>query len=222
VGLLDTATGRSTAELPCTADRVLALTLSPDEALLAAGFQDGKIRVWDTADNRLLACWEAKPCRAYPLLFTPDGSSLISGWEHNLAVWSLAEMPTARQYTTIRQDHREWEVAYSPNGRDRRTHLFDLPDNTQRPTFIDTSAIRCWTFSPDGKTLATGGEDKKVKLWQVPTGRYLLTLAEHPKPINGLAFDRSGRILVSTDQDGGIKVFSAASKEETDTDPAKR
>jgi len=34
--------------------------------------------------------------------------------------------------------------------------------------------------------------------------------------------DRSGRILVSTDQDGGIKVFSAASKEETDTDPAKR
>ncbi len=34
-------------------------------------------------------------------------------------------------------------------------------------------------FSPDGRTLATGSEDKTARLWEVATGKEIATLRGH-------------------------------------------
>jgi hypothetical protein len=62
-----------------------------------------------------------------------------------------------------------------------------------------TSVIVALAFSPDGKRLASGGDDRMVHLWDVLTGEELLKLRGHTRGIRALAFRPDGRCLASAD-----------------------
>lgn len=70
-----------------------------------------------------------------------------------------------------------------------------------------TQAIRSLAMTPDGKILASGSDDKTIKLWQLHTGRELVTLRGHSKPVNSLAMSQDGEILASGSEDKTIKIW---------------
>ena len=63
--------------------------------------------------------------------------------------------------------------------------------------------------SPDGRTLASGGEDRMIRLWEVPTGRPLARWEAHDDHITALAFRPDGRTLVSGAADGMLRRSAA-------------
>jgi len=58
-------------------------------------------------------------------------------------------------------------------------------------------------FSPDGRTLASGGYDKTIKLWEVATGTQLRSLEGHSDGVRSVAFSPDGKTLASASGDGG-------------------
>ena len=74
-------------------------------------------------------------------------------------------------------------------------------------TFRHPDEVRTWMLSPDGKTIATGGDDYAARLWDVATGRELATLKGHTDQIHSVAFFPNGGRLFTGSADRTAKIW---------------
>ncbi len=88
------------------------------------------------------------------------------------------------------------QAVYSVRERDR---LEGHQGNTGSPV-----------FSPDGKTLASSGEDNTVKLWNVEKHTLRKTLVGHQDATRSVSFSPDGKILASPSHDRTIKLWNVS------------
>ncbi|MCE2668650.1 MAG: WD40 repeat domain-containing protein [Microcystis sp. 49638_E5] len=73
-------------------------------------------------------------------------------------------------------------------------------------------------FSPNGKTLVSGSDDKTIKLWNVETGQKLHTFEGHGGPVYSVNFSPDeGKTLVSGSDDKTIKLWNVETGQEIRT-----
>ena len=78
-------------------------------------------------------------------------------------------------------------------------------------------ALYSIALSPNGKTLATGSYDQKIKLWDAASGKELTTLSGHNGAVFGLAFRPDGKVLASASADRTVKLWNVETAKRTDT-----
>jgi WD40 repeat protein len=69
--------------------------------------------------------------------------------------------------------------------------------------------VKGLAFSPDGKRIASGGEDRVVRVWDAVDGRELLTMKGHSSPIETVKFSPDGKTLASGGDDRTVKIWDA-------------
>jgi WD40 repeat protein len=70
-----------------------------------------------------------------------------------------------------------------------------------------TESVWGVAFSPDGRTLVSGSQDKTIKLWDLSSGKVLQTLEGHTESVWGVAFSPDGYTLASGSEDSTIKLW---------------
>lgn len=95
--------------------------------------------------------------------------------------------------------------------------LWNVADGTLRWEREHDSEVECVTFSPDGKRIATGGEDYYLRVWDVETG-YQLAAVEMPiSGFDGITWSPDGSMIVGGDERGYAIFFDADTYEVTDS-----
>jgi serine/threonine protein kinase/WD40 repeat protein len=64
-------------------------------------------------------------------------------------------------------------------------------------------SVQCLAFAPDGKTLATGGDDRAVRLWEPLTGKEKAGDFRHTQSVRSLAWSPDGTLLAAGGGDVG-------------------
>jgi WD40 repeat protein/tRNA A-37 threonylcarbamoyl transferase component Bud32 len=64
-----------------------------------------------------------------------------------------------------------------------------------------TGVVNTVAFSPDGQLLASGGQDRSVKIWRVATRTLVATLEPHSGAVSSVAFSPDGRTLAAGVED---------------------
>jgi WD40 repeat protein/tRNA A-37 threonylcarbamoyl transferase component Bud32 len=162
------------------------VAFSNDGRLLAIGYRDGWIRLWDFKQRRLLSQFKGHGSDIYGV-----GVS-FSGDDRWLASVSLG------------------------NSTGTTVVLFDLADREHLRPVLMTKAGLSWSaiFPPDNKSLVTSGNDGLIKFWNLETLKVALTLEHSHGPGVFITFSRDGNLLVSQDANGTVKLWTAPQLEE--------
>ncbi|KAJ5724568.1 hypothetical protein N7493_006296 [Penicillium malachiteum] len=72
-------------------------------------------------------------------------------------------------------------------------------------------------FSPDSQTVASGSDDKTIKLWDTKTGKELQTLEGHSDSVQSVAFSPDGQTVASGSSDMTIKLWDTKTGKELQT-----
>jgi WD40 repeat protein len=163
---------------------VQRVAISRDGRWAAAASPSGYATLWDLQNGQFRArLLHAKLVRG--VVFSPDSRRVLT----------FAEDRTARV----------WQV---PSGRPVTPPLRHAPGPALG--LFQGDGIKTGTFSPDGKRVATGGNDGAVRLWDAATGLPLAEPFRHAGPVLHVEFSRDGRFLASASADGTARVWEVA------------
>jgi RNA polymerase sigma factor (sigma-70 family) len=202
------------------------VSFSPDGGrLVLTGDEDVLARVLDLKANRTvleLGSAEGEQCSC--AAFAPDGKTIVTAsWLHEqgesgsgktlvrvrdaLTGKSQRELPLA--------DLNPCALAVSPDGRWAAVGGMSGNWRDDKGAPLRICALRhdqvrtvrhgdmCWdvcvAFSPDSRIVASGSLDRNTRLWEVTTGREIMTLTGHERSVTAVAFAPGGRVLVSAD-----------------------
>jgi len=202
------------------------VAFSPDAKLLATSTPQGTIQRWQVADGRVAGPEMVRSESTSLLRWSPDGHWIAAGGGRSVQVWDAATGRLLGVPVQLKEGEQVEGCVWSPDGK----HLLVVSSNLivepvaarlyALPSLQPVGAplrhgdgLRTACFSPDGKLIATGGEDNVARLWHAADGTPAGPALRHGGMVRGLAFRRDGRVLATGSVDGLLRLWDTARSE---------
>ncbi len=178
----------------------------------------GGLRLFDaeTGEQRLPTPGHASLPRG--VAFSPDGASLYStAVDESLQAWDTVDAAQRYEQKTPQGE----ALAISPDGQllalvsasDVTVRVLEAATGLEKMNLTGhTTGNHAVAFSPDGKHLATGGQDPVIRIWDLAAKSELAQLEGPLQHIMALAYGMEGRLYAGY-RDGQIYVWEIAKKE---------
>ncbi|XP_049871449.1 prolactin regulatory element-binding protein [Pectinophora gossypiella] len=113
-----------------------------------------------------------------------------------------------RRRRTVSENDNISKTDNNSNTTEKRISFEIRPNDSVQTDFSDEPLQRVVRLSHNGKLMATGGTDGKVRLWAFPKMQLLYELKGHTKELDDLDFSPCDTALVSIAKDGVANVWA--------------
>ncbi|HVK08281.1 MAG TPA: protein kinase, partial [Gemmataceae bacterium] len=223
VEIRDGRTGDLMSTLPDHGSHVTALDFDADGRGLATGALDGRVRVWDLRTGEPRVTRHAGVPNVTLLRFSPDGSRVTAVGRRVIVAWDTetgtevarAALPAADPtYPALSPDGRRLAFVRPGKSLDYAVQQWDLArgEPVGRP-MPHTQWVARITYSPDGRSIVTCGNDHTARLWDAETQELRQVVRPDDGVVDAVAFSPDGRRLV-TAHSRGLKLWEPTGGEE--------
>ncbi|MEL6929234.1 MAG: AAA-like domain-containing protein, partial [Cyanobacteria bacterium J06600_6] len=201
---------------------------SPDGSLFVTAGEDNTVKLWDS-QGKVLKTFTGHEDAVRSVAFSPDGKLIASGsLDNTVKIWNLQGevLHTLAQhqggviavdFSPVMNAQTYWLVSGS---RDTSAKIWRIEKESAAEKLKENlirskmeielqgheEGLRGVRFSPDGKTVATAGRDRSIKLWQ-RDGTLLKTLFGHDGAVWQVRFDPEQQTIISGGEDQTVMVW---------------
>jgi WD40 repeat protein len=226
VTVWDLAAGKPGKMLTNVLGAVNDLKFSPDGKTLAvAGGQPsarGDLRLFDTADWKLVASLGGHLDTVSCVSWSPDGTKLASAsFDKTVRLWDVKSGKVLHTFT----GHSDfvYAVAFSPDGtwyatasKDRTGRVVDAATGQSRVTLsgMDQEVLTVAVRPPDGQVV-TSGFETQLSYWDPKTAERVRRAGGPGGATYEVAFDPKGTLAVAGGGDGTVRLYNPKAGDQT-------
>jgi WD40 repeat protein len=185
----------------------------------------GAVRLWDAETGRAIRVFEKHAAGVHGVAFGPDGRWLASGWGDGMVrIWDTKD-PVGAARELPGHDGAVERVVFLPDGRLAsaggrsatsatsglgEVKIWDLATGRVLNLRGHTGLVEGLACSTDGRRLATGSDDRTVKVWDTTTGAEVFNLRGHTGGVLCVAFSPDGQRIASGGWDRTFRVWDTS------------
>ena len=141
---------------------------------------------------------------AWAIRFSPDSQQILTAsWDGSARLWDAASGKELRRFMHKERRSLAGEALKEAHAADQKEKESDTPREEDPPK----QWVAAIAFSPDGKTIATGGLDRSALVWDVETGQIQKDVA-HGRLVWTLAFSPDGSRLLTGSRDSTAALWN--------------
>ncbi len=215
----DVDTQRMRCSFTISEGPITCLALSRCGKFLAVGAKGNSLDVWDIRSNATRLWTKHHTEQILSAAFNRDGTKVCALGQNSIQIWATS---VGKQLSLLNKDFfngasgplsidPDFHRVASTNGN----HVWvrhlgnNEPPLTLSGQFLPTNNA---LFSPDGTRLVAASKDATIRMWDLQTGRIIMTLSyDNMAPFDHIAFSADGSHLIASEGPawGGLIVWKA-------------
>ncbi|WAL61492.1 WD40 domain-containing protein [Thermocoleostomius sinensis] len=227
IKLWNVRTGQSVRTLTGYDDGIRTIAFNSKQQLLASGGNDKKLKLWDIQSGECIKTITGHKSWIWSTAFSQDGRILATASsDQTVRLWHV---DTGKPlHVLYGHTNLVMSVAFSIDDRllasgcsDQTVRIWDVEtgqclETLQHPGQIWSVACGVYPDRAAGAgaishILASGGDDKVVRLWHIPSGKCFKILEGHDSAVWSIAFSPDGQMLASGCHDRTIRLWDVQS-----------